>query len=92
MTFADKTTARAAAIAAGVPVVPGTARYHEDRVLLSASTDLGLPPSSGTGMITKTEDAMEFVTKNGLPVIIKAAMGGGGKGMRVVRLMNVDDR
>ena len=41
-------------------------------------------------MITKTEDAMEFVTKNGLPVIIKAAMGGGGKGMRVVRLMAVD--
>ena len=41
-------------------------------------------------MITKTEDAMEFVTKYGLPVISKAALGGGGKGMRVVRLMAVD--
>lgn len=33
------------------------------------------------------EEVTEFVTEIGLPVILKAAMGGGGKGMRVVRTM-----
>ena len=60
--FADKTSARDAAIAANVPVVPGT-----------------------DGPVTKASEAEAFVAENGLPVIIKAAMGGGGKGMRVVR-------
>lgn len=63
-TFADKTSARVSAIAAGVPVVPGTDEP-----------------------VTSVEDATKFVEANGLPVIIKAAMGGGGKGMRVVRKM-----
>eukprot|EP00978_Attheya_sp_CCMP212_P024336 scaffold76329_cov59-Attheya_sp.AAC.3 len=62
--FADKTSAREAAIAAGVPVVPGS-----------------------DGPITSAEDITEFVKGIGLPIIIKAAMGGGGKGMRVVRNM-----
>jgi len=64
-TFSDKTSARNAAIAAGVPVVPG-------------SDALRTPA-----------DVNAFVDEVGLPVIIKAAMGGGGKGMRVVR--NRDD-
>jgi pyruvate carboxylase len=63
-TFADKTSARRAAIAAGVPVVPGS-----------------------DGPLKTNEEIVEFVTGIGLPVIIKAAMGGGGKGMRVVRNM-----
>jgi len=62
VTFADKTSARAQAIIANVPVVPGT-----------------------ENPLTTPEEAIAFVEKNGLPVIIKAAMGGGGKGMRVVR-------
>eukprot|EP00967_Tisochrysis_lutea_P036507 scaffold43941_cov33-Tisochrysis_lutea.AAC.1 len=61
-TFADKTTARVAAIKANVPVVPGTDEP-----------------------VTTEEQAHAFVEEYGLPVIIKAAMGGGGKGMRVVR-------
>ena len=35
------------------------------------------------GPVTTAETAIKFVEENGLPVIIKAAMGGGGKGMRV---------
>lgn len=66
LTFSDKTSARNAAIAAGVPVVPGS-----------------------DSALTTAEKVVEFVEKNGLPVIIKASMGGGGKGMRVVR--NMDD-
>lgn len=62
--FSDKTTARQAAIDAGVPVVPGS-----------------------DGALKTSEEVVEFVEQIGLPVIIKAAMGGGGKGMRVVRNM-----
>mmetsp|Transcript_8219 Transcript_8219/g.17509 ORF Transcript_8219/g.17509 Transcript_8219/m.17509 type:complete len:1267 (-) Transcript_8219:28-3828(-) len=38
-----------------------------------------------TEPLTTADAAIEFVEKYGLPVIIKAAKGGGGKGMRVVR-------
>ena len=30
------------------------------------------------------EEALEFVTKHNCPVILKAAFGGGGRGMRIV--------
>jgi pyruvate carboxylase len=61
-TFSDKTSARNAAIKAGVPVVPGSAES-----------------------LNSAEEVEAFVEEYGLPVILKAAMGGGGKGMRVIR-------
>lgn len=60
-TFSDKTSARSAAIAAGVPVVPGS------------------------NALANAAEVEAFVDEIGLPVILKASMGGGGKGMRVVR-------
>lgn len=58
----DKVEARAIAISAGVPVVPGT-----------------------DSPITCLTEAKEFSNKYGFPIIFKAAYGGGGRGMRVVR-------
>ncbi|XP_032533614.1 LOW QUALITY PROTEIN: pyruvate carboxylase, mitochondrial-like, partial [Chiroxiphia lanceolata] len=58
----DKVEARAIAIAAGVPVVPGT-------------------PSP----VSSLAEAQEFASRVGFPVILKAAHGGGGRGMRMVR-------
>ena len=37
------------------------------------------------GPVETVEDAQQVINKIGLPVIIKASAGGGGKGMRVVR-------
>ncbi|XP_043538681.1 pyruvate carboxylase, mitochondrial-like isoform X2 [Chiloscyllium plagiosum] len=58
----DKVEARAIAIDAGVPVVPGTSKP-----------------------ITSLTEAQEFANTYGYPIIFKAAYGGGGRGMRVVR-------
>jgi len=58
----DKVSARKLAIAAGVPVVPGT-----------------------EGAVATFEEVKTFTDQYGFPIIIKAAYGGGGRGMRVVR-------
>lgn len=58
--FGDKVSAREAAIAAGVPVAPGS------------------PP------VADLEEAMDVADRVGYPVMLKAARGGGGKGMRIV--------
>lgn len=57
----DKVNARACAIAAGVPVIPGT-----DRPLADAS------------------EALDAARAMGFPVMLKAAAGGGGRGIRRV--------
>lgn len=43
------------------------------------------PPPPTEGTITSAAEASAFAEKAGYPVILKAAMGGGGRGMRVVR-------
>jgi acetyl-CoA carboxylase biotin carboxylase subunit len=58
----SKTAARQLAIAANVPVVPGTTEALKD-----------------------ADEARAIADRFGYPVLLKAAAGGGGKGMRVVR-------
>jgi acetyl-CoA carboxylase biotin carboxylase subunit len=58
----EKTAARREAVAAGVPVVPGT-----------------LAPLADDAAIAREAEAL------GYPVMLKAAAGGGGKGLRLVR-------
>lgn len=42
-------------------------------------------PPLAPGPVRTVDDAKAFAREAGYPVIIKAAMGGGGRGMRVVR-------
>ncbi|ORX92180.1 pyruvate carboxylase [Basidiobolus meristosporus CBS 931.73] len=45
-----------------------------------------VPVVPGTpGPVSNFEEVRSFVQEHGFPIIIKAAMGGGGRGMRVVR-------
>ncbi|CAL1680741.1 unnamed protein product [Lasius platythorax] len=53
-----------------------------------AAIEAGVPIVPGTdGPVTTSDEAIEFCMKHGLPVIFKAAYGGGGRGMRVVKQM-----
>ena len=56
----DKVSARTAAAAAGVPVVPGS-----------------------TGRVAGIEAGRDVLGETGFPVMIKAAAGGGGRGIRI---------
>ncbi|KAJ2518441.1 pyruvate carboxylase [Coemansia sp. RSA 1939] len=52
----------------------------------NVANECGVPVVPGTdGPIDNLGDAQEFCNAHGFPIIIKAAMGGGGRGMRVVR-------
>ncbi|WP_284037523.1 pyruvate carboxylase [Neobacillus sp. 114] len=46
----------------------------------------GIPviPGSG-GPVNSVEEVLEFAEEHSFPIIIKAALGGGGRGMRIVR-------
>ncbi|RUS28256.1 pyruvate carboxylase [Jimgerdemannia flammicorona] len=53
---------------------------------LTSAIACGVPVVPGTpGPIKTIPEAEAFVAEHGYPIIIKAAMGGGGRGMRVVR-------
>ena len=52
----------------------------------NAMRDIGVPVIEGTeSPIVDVKEAEEIAKKIGFPVIIKAAFGGGGRGMRIVR-------
>lgn len=44
------------------------------------------------GPVKSAEEAHKFCQEYGVPVIFKAAFGGGGRGMRVVKHIDVSDR
>lgn len=46
--------------------------------------ELGLPVLPGTGVVASEEEALRAADEIGYPVMVKAAAGGGGKGMRIV--------
>ncbi|MEM0486496.1 MAG: biotin carboxylase N-terminal domain-containing protein, partial [Thermoplasmata archaeon] len=45
---------------------------------------LGVPLVPSTDVVKNVKEVYDFINRYGLPIIIKAAGGGGGRGMRVV--------
>ncbi|WP_369194600.1 acetyl/propionyl/methylcrotonyl-CoA carboxylase subunit alpha [Streptomyces djakartensis] len=87
-----------AALAAGADAVhPGYGFLSENAAFARAVRDAGLiwigpPPEAIEAMASKTRakqlmgvEPLTEVTEDDLPVLVKAAAGGGGRGMRVVR-------
>mmetsp|Transcript_27434 Transcript_27434/g.89803 ORF Transcript_27434/g.89803 Transcript_27434/m.89803 type:complete len:1207 (+) Transcript_27434:1-3621(+) len=60
-----------------------------DKTLARAlAVECGLPVVPGTDeAVTEPDQAVAFAEQYGFPLMLKAAMGGGGRGMRVVRTM-----
>uniref|UniRef100_A0A2P2HWL7 Pyruvate carboxylase n=1 Tax=Hirondellea gigas TaxID=1518452 RepID=A0A2P2HWL7_9CRUS len=82
-----------AVIANGIRFVgpsPEVVRRMGDKVAArQAAIEAGLTVVPGTDKpITNPDEALEFCAKYGLPVMLKAAFGGGGRGLRVVRDLN----
>jgi len=68
------------------PTVENLLSFSDKTKAREMAIAAGVAVVPGTdGAVTSPEQAEEFVDEFGLPVIIKASMGGGGKGMRVVR-------
>ena len=64
---------------------PSVMRMMGDKVAArEAMTKAGVPVLPGTGVIESDREAEEAVERIGLPVIIKAVGGGGGRGMKIV--------
>lgn len=53
------------------------------------AVEIGLPVVPGSvGPVTSTEEAAGFAERVGYPVLIKAASGGGGRGMKIAKTAN----
>ena len=76
----DKLAARSHAVAAGLPVLPGGpvgAAHAADAARLAHAAD--------AARLAHAADAARLAERIGYPVLVKAAGGGGGRGLRVVR-------
>ena len=83
----DKLAARAHAVAAGLPVLPGELVRTGATGDGAAGAD-GAPGAGGeadeAGVRARAADAARLAERIGYPVLVKAAGGGGGRGLRVV--------
>jgi acetyl-CoA carboxylase biotin carboxylase subunit len=64
---------------------PGVMRVMGDKVSARRTmAEAGVPILPGTGAVETEKEALEAVERIGFPIIIKAAGGGGGRGMKIV--------
>ena len=84
----DKLAARDHAVAAGLPVLPGgLVGAGRDRAggAGAGGGAAGLGGDVDAGVLAHAADAARLAERIGYPVLVKAAGGGGGRGLRVVR-------
>ncbi len=68
---------------------PEVMRLMGDKISArKAMTEAGAPILPGTGALQSDREAEEAVERIGFPIIIKAAGGGGGRGMKIVEDRN----
>ena len=60
-------------------------KMGQKEVARSIAEKCGVPVASGSRILKDADDATEQARKIGLPVILKARAGGGGKGIRIIR-------
>ncbi len=87
--LSERVELREVAQAAGITFVGpdvDTLRVAGDKVRTRAlAAKLGIPTIPGSEALESSEQAQTFADKVGYPVMLKAAHGGGGRGMRIVR-------
>jgi acetyl-CoA/propionyl-CoA carboxylase, biotin carboxylase, biotin carboxyl carrier protein len=81
-----------AVIAAGLTWIgppPRAIRMLGDKIAARAiAREVGAPQVAGSpGPLAGAEDAVAFARQHGLPIAVKAAFGGGGRGLKVARTL-----
>jgi len=77
---------RAAGLVFVGPSAESIASMGDKTAARSLAAAAGVPMVPGTaGPVSAGPEALEFCSSHGYPVLVKAAAGGGGKGMRIVR-------
>ena len=79
----DKLAARAHAVAAGLPVLPG-GLVDQAMGMVRGGWCAGVVSEAQAGVLARAADAARLARRIGYPVLVKAAGGGGGRGLRVV--------
>ncbi|MET8278904.1 biotin carboxylase N-terminal domain-containing protein [Micromonospora sp. NPDC005174] len=69
---------------------PEAIRRLGDKVTArQVAQQVGAPLVAGTpGPVTGVDDVLRFATEHGLPIAVKAAFGGGGRGLKVAHTLN----
>lgn len=67
------------------PQIEALEKLGDKTYARSIARQVGVPILGGSDAVATAEDGLKFAEKMGFPVILKAAKGGGGRGMRVVK-------